>query len=145
MARWQWPVTPAGKAQLWSQKFDGDALTPASTLPTPQEDAHAIILDVDAATGREKVGEATSLFAVFDGHGGKEVARYAARHLAEHVVAAPGYGDGNLETAMAAAYLSADASVCGPDARPELADLAAPSPAAEGGSGDGSGGRDSRG
>ena len=27
LVRWQWPVTPAGKAQLWSQKFDGDALT----------------------------------------------------------------------------------------------------------------------
>ena len=42
--------------------------------PAAQEDAHAALLDLDASTG-------TGFFGVFDGHGGKEVARYAALHL----------------------------------------------------------------
>ena len=39
-----------------------------------QEDAHCAVLDLDASSG-------TGFFGVFDGHGGKEVSRYAALHL----------------------------------------------------------------
>lgn len=47
-----------------------------TTLAVPlQEDAHSAVLDLDASTG-------TGFFGVFDGHGGKEVAKYAALHLA---------------------------------------------------------------
>jgi serine/threonine protein phosphatase PrpC len=45
-------------------------------LPPPrwaQEDAHAVVLDVDQ--------DKTGFFGVFDGHGGKEVAKFAAKHL----------------------------------------------------------------
>ena len=38
-----------------------------------QEDAHAVDLDID--------GQHTALFGVFDGHAGKEVAAYCARHI----------------------------------------------------------------
>lgn len=37
------------------------------------EDAHAVHLDID--------GKHTALFGVFDGHAGKEVAAYCARHI----------------------------------------------------------------
>jgi hypothetical protein len=37
------------------------------------EDAHAVQLDID--------GKHTALFGVFDGHAGKEVAAYCARHI----------------------------------------------------------------
>lgn len=47
------------------------ALTDCS-FPMTQEDAHILALDFDAHT---------SLFSVFDGHGGKAVALFAAKHL----------------------------------------------------------------
>jgi serine/threonine protein phosphatase PrpC len=43
-------------------------------LSLAQEDAHSIFLDLDQKTK-------TGFFGVFDGHGGKEVAKYAALHL----------------------------------------------------------------
>ena len=44
-------------------------------LAVPQmEDAHIAALDLDPATR-------TSLFSIFDGHGGKAVAKYSAKHL----------------------------------------------------------------
>ncbi len=44
-----------------------------------QEDAHSAVLDVDS-TSR------TGFFAVFDGHGGKEVAKFCASHLVGDVL-----------------------------------------------------------
>ena len=41
-----------------------------------QEDAHAIELDLQS-NGKPKA----SMFGVFDGHGGKEVARFTAMHI----------------------------------------------------------------
>ena len=40
----------------------------------PQEDAHATVLQLEA-------DGCTAMFGVFDGHGGKQVAKYVAQHL----------------------------------------------------------------
>lgn len=40
----------------------------------PQEDAHSTVLRVEPSSD-------AGIFAVFDGHGGKEVAKYAAVHV----------------------------------------------------------------
>ena len=40
-----------------------------------QEDAHAAVLDLEDGNSK------AALFAVLDGHGGAEVARFAAKHL----------------------------------------------------------------
>ena len=74
-------------------------------------------MDEDAAATAGRTG----LFAIFDGHGGKEVAKYAALHLKEEVAKQPAYTAGDLGGALAAAFLSTDARACGPEAREELA------------------------
>ena len=43
----------------------------------PQEDAHTTILDVSDSGKESGVG----LFGVFDGHGGKAVAKFVAKHM----------------------------------------------------------------
>jgi len=43
------------------------------SLNNTQEDAHIALLDVD--------NHQNALFSVFDGHGGKAVAKYAAKHM----------------------------------------------------------------
>jgi serine/threonine protein phosphatase PrpC len=42
-----------------------------------QEDAHAAVLQLEEG----KPGSKSALFAVLDGHGGAEVARFVANHL----------------------------------------------------------------
>lgn len=51
-----------------------DTLTRPRLLLWLQEDAHAVVLDLDPAA---KCG----FFAVFDGHGGKEVAKFCALYM----------------------------------------------------------------
>lgn len=46
------------------------------------EDAHVTLSSMDGALG------STSMFAVFDGHGGKEVAKFCARHMPAELVSA---------------------------------------------------------
>ena len=84
-----------------------------------QEDAHIANLDL----GDE---HATGLFAVFDGHGGKLVAKYAAKHLrralndTEHF----GKGDGDLGLAFAEAFYKIDEELDTPEGMMELRALA---------------------
>ncbi|OWA50145.1 putative protein phosphatase [Hypsibius exemplaris] len=65
-----------------------------------QEDAHVANLNFD---------QKSMLFAVFDGHGGAEVAKYAALHMGNHIKSLDKYKQGDYEGALVEAFLSFDA------------------------------------
>lgn len=67
-----------------------------------QEDAHNCCLDYDTEI---------SLFAVYDGHGGAEVAEYASKHLPNTIKETEAYKQGDFEKALQDAFLSFDASL----------------------------------
>lgn len=67
-----------------------------------QEDAHNCILSFD---------EKTSFFAVYDGHGGAEVATYCAEKLPEFLKELKSYKDGDFEQALKDAFLGFDATL----------------------------------
>lgn len=67
-----------------------------------QEDAHNTILDYD---------KDTSFFAVYDGHGGAEVAKYCAMKLPEFIKSLSSYSAGNLEEALREGFLQFDATL----------------------------------
>ncbi|XP_075525614.1 protein phosphatase 1G [Dermacentor variabilis] len=80
-----------------------------------QEDAHNTILNYD----RE-----TSFFAVYDGHGGAEVAKYCAMKLPDFVKTLSCYKEGNLEEALREGFLQFDASLVTATGLSELKALA---------------------
>lgn len=67
------------------------------------EDAHTIELELT---------EGVSLFAVFDGHGGIETAKYAAAHLASHVTATKAFHKKDYVQALKEAYRTLDYDIC---------------------------------
>lgn len=80
-----------------------------------QEDAHNCISDLD---------EKTALFAVYDGHGGSEVAEYCAKHLPDCVKESEHYKDGDLGAALTDAFLKIDSTLVEEDVIKELKLLA---------------------
>ncbi|XP_075220248.1 putative protein phosphatase CG10417 [Lycorma delicatula] len=70
-----------------------------------QEDAHNCIVSYD---------ENASLFAVYDGHGGHEVAEYAAKHLPDFIKETEAYKSGNYEMALIDSFLGFDATLATP-------------------------------
>jgi protein phosphatase 1G len=81
-----------------------------------QEDAHCCLLDFDTNT---------SLFAVYDGHGGSEVAKYTAAHFPEFLKTVPSYQQGQLATALEDAFLGFDSTLTTDDVKQQLIVLAA--------------------
>lgn len=67
-----------------------------------QEDAHNCILTYD---------KNTSFFAVYDGHGGSEVAQYCSIHLPTFLKRLKAYKDKNFEQALRDAFIEFDASL----------------------------------
>ncbi|XP_075969706.1 protein phosphatase 1G isoform X2 [Anticarsia gemmatalis] len=83
-----------------------------------QEDAHNTILEYD---------ENTSLFAVYDGHGGAEVATYCSQKLPNFIKNTEAYKSGDLTKALEEAFLGFDASIATKEVMDILKELAGPS------------------
>ncbi|XP_012256967.1 probable protein phosphatase CG10417 [Athalia rosae] len=71
-----------------------------------QEDAHNCCLNFD---------KDVSLFAVYDGHGGHEVAAYCAQNLPQFIKDTEAYKSGNIEQALKDAFLRFDATLAKPE------------------------------
>ncbi|VUZ50935.1 unnamed protein product [Hymenolepis diminuta] len=87
-----------------------------------QEDAHSCILDYDP-------NRTASFFAVYDGHGGAEVAKYCSLHLPEFILSQSGYNiDGPINplNLLKKAFIDFDISLTQPKARSELKAIAGP-------------------
>ncbi|CAK9254406.1 unnamed protein product, partial [Sphagnum jensenii] len=73
-----------------------------------QEDAHIAIEEFDKSTD-------TSLFAVFDGHGGPEVAQYCAQHLPNFIKSLASYQNTNIVESLEEAFLKFDNTLTKPE------------------------------
>ncbi|KAK7864745.1 hypothetical protein R5R35_012254 [Gryllus longicercus] len=70
-----------------------------------QEDSHNCIIEFD---------ENTSLFAVYDGHGGHEVAQYCSENLPQYLKECISYKSGEYTKALKEAFLGFDATLVDP-------------------------------
>jgi protein phosphatase 1G len=108
---------------------------------TDMEDAHLAALDVRPPAAAAAGGPPTAVFAVFDGHGGKEVARFAAAHLPSALTATAEYAAGDLEAALVRSFFALDEMIQAPEHRAELFALRDDATEGDGsGAGDGAGG-----
>lgn len=81
---------------------------------TTMEDAHAALPDLD---------ECTSFFGVYDGHGGKAVSKFCARHLHKQVLINDANSSGDLPTSLHKAFLRMDEMMKGQRGWRELTEL----------------------
>lgn len=79
------------------------------------QDAHTCLLNFDTDT---------SLFAVFDGHGGAEVAQYCAKYLPNFLKNIQEYKNGDLKSALEKAFIEFDKLLINPKVIEELKALA---------------------
>jgi protein phosphatase 1G len=80
---------------------------------TSMEDSHLTALDFE---------NTYSIFGVFDGHGGKEVAHFASRHLLETLKTRPSYST-DLGAALQESFLNLDEQMRTKEGRKELRDI----------------------
>lgn len=78
------------------------------------QDAYNCILDFD---------EEVSLFGVYDGHGGSEVAIYTSEKLPDFIKNAEEYKSGNFKEALISAFLTFDDSLRSDEARARLKEI----------------------
>ncbi|KAJ4732660.1 Protein phosphatase 2C family protein [Rhynchospora pubera] len=81
---------------------------------TTMEDAHTALLDLD---------ESTSFFGVYDGHGGRVVAKFCAKFLPTQILKSEAYAAGDLGTAVHKAFFRMDEMMQGQRGWRELAAL----------------------
>ncbi|XP_066253113.1 probable protein phosphatase CG10417 isoform X1 [Euwallacea similis] len=87
-----------------------------------QEDAHNTILDFE---------ENTSFFAVYDGHGGHEVAQYCSQKLPQYIRETEAYKKGDIEQALIDGFLGFDATIATPEVVSILKEIASEKEAEE--------------
>uniref|UniRef100_A0A0C9RAM4 protein-serine/threonine phosphatase n=1 Tax=Fopius arisanus TaxID=64838 RepID=A0A0C9RAM4_9HYME len=80
-----------------------------------QEDAHNCCITFDSNT---------SLFAVYDGHGGHEVATYCSQNLPDFIKSTESYKNGNIPQALIDAFLGFDATLATPEIVSKLKKIA---------------------
>ncbi|CAH8625845.1 unnamed protein product [Schistosoma rodhaini] len=80
-----------------------------------QEDAHNCIPNFDASLG-------ISFFAVYDGHGGSEVARYCAEYMPDFLMKLP-YNKLNMKETLKQLFLDFDATLVTPETRAVLSKM----------------------
>ncbi|XP_068629424.1 protein phosphatase 1G isoform X2 [Battus philenor] len=80
-----------------------------------QEDSHNTILNYDTDT---------AFFAVYDGHGGAEVATYCSQNLPEYIRNTDAYKSGDLVNALTDAFLGFDATIATKEVMDILKELA---------------------
>uniref|UniRef100_A0A3B3VNH2 Protein phosphatase 1G n=1 Tax=Poecilia latipinna TaxID=48699 RepID=A0A3B3VNH2_9TELE len=78
------------------------------------EDAHNCIPDFD---------EETAMFAVYDGHGGEEVALYCSKYLPDIIKEQRTYKDGKLQKALEDAFLAIDGRITTEEVIKELVQI----------------------
>ncbi|XP_045491017.1 probable protein phosphatase 2C 58 isoform X2 [Colias croceus] len=108
------PVTE----KISSDESNGNLECGASSMQgwrVNQEDAHNTILDFDLNT---------SLFAVYDGHGGAEVATYCSQNLPNYIKNTEAYKNGDLVKALTDAFLGFDATIASKEVMDILKELA---------------------
>jgi len=74
---------------------------------TGMEDAHALVSKLQNSAS-DDTRPPKSFFAVYDGHGGYEVARYAARHLHKILEESEKFRSGDIAGALVDAYIATD-------------------------------------
>ncbi|KAI8978684.1 phosphatase 2C-like domain-containing protein [Trametes punicea] len=70
------------------------------------EDAHTAVLDLDG-----EPSDSNTFFAVYDGHGGSAVARYAGQHLHQRLLADDAYRQKDYPRALKNAFLGTDEDI----------------------------------
>jgi len=85
---------------------------------TGMEDAHALVLRLEEDASAENPPK--SFFAVYDGHGGYEVARYASRHLHKILESSEKFKNGDVAGALVDAYIATDDLLLTPEGLKEL-------------------------
>jgi len=78
----------------------------------------------DAWTCLPDLDEKTSMFAVFDGHGGQEVAQYCSKKLSRLIVESDAYKNGDLKQSLDQAFRDIDKSILEQETINELKELA---------------------
>jgi len=82
------------------------------------EDAHTTIANLPHAPSP------SSYFAVYDGHGGRIVSRYASRHVHIELLKSPAFASGNIKEALSQSFIATDARMLTEEGVDELQAIA---------------------
>ena len=69
------------------------------------------------------IGDGLSLFAVFDGHGGHEVAQYVEKHFVRELKRLPAFKKKDYRSALSECFLKMDAMMMLPEGKKELSKI----------------------